>query len=300
MRPPSSRSKKRSVRYHEYELHEENTVAASDDVTLDQQHQQQSTCRGAAAVSKPKRKRGRPRKQQLQAAESDDEQESDAAAAAAADDDGQDDQDSLEHFHDGAWTEAEARQLAEMGKDLTKGSSNGRYRIYQRAYEAFCEKMGCNPQVTSTKDIPKLARFYKLFCTGGEAGGKISKRKSKDGQLTPQAAMTVHAALRQLVDTYCLKARTGSISLLEDLHYRILYKTYTKGRGLKRLHNTHMTFKSDDHLNLMAELMAQGDAESIITRLMFALGVSTVSRGDEIRDLRWSQLNWKSSAAIGE
>jgi hypothetical protein len=37
-----------------------------------------------------------------------------------------------------AWTEAEARQLAEMGKDLTKGSSNGQYRIYQRAYEVKC------------------------------------------------------------------------------------------------------------------------------------------------------------------
>jgi hypothetical protein len=112
--------------------------------------------------------------------------------------------------------------------------------------------------------------------------------------------MTVHAALKRLVVEYCLKAKVAAVDLLADLRYRVYYKTYTKGRGLKRKHQTHKTFKRDERVSVMCDLYGQGTAEAVRTRLLFALSVQCVARGDELRDLNWSQLYSTWSAAIGE
>jgi hypothetical protein len=120
-------------------------------------------------------------------------------------------------------------------------------------------------------------------------GGKVGQRKSETGELGPQGCMTVHSALKRLVFQYCMRAKVPEVDLLADLRYRVFYKTYTKGRGLQRKHETHKTFKRDDHVRVMCDLYGQGSAEATRTRCSFSLCVQCVSRGDEIRDLNWSQ-----------
>jgi hypothetical protein len=50
----------------------------------------------------------------------------------------------------------------------------------------------------------------------------------------------------------------------------------------------------------MCDLYDQDSAEAIRTRLLLALGVACVCRGDELRDLMWAQLYWQLSQIIGE
>ncbi|WIA37675.1 hypothetical protein OEZ86_014570 [Tetradesmus obliquus] len=295
MRLPSSRTKKASQKLRDSQSHKTSTATASDDASseLHQQQAAEASCGAAAVASKPKRKRGRPQKKQQQAEQADEEPEEleeQAAAVAAAT--------VLLANLDGDYTEEENLRFADMAKGSTKDSTNNLYAPYQKLYNDFCESHGIAAQVTSKKDIPKLTRWYELFCEG-KAGGKPGQRNSETKRLAPQTAMVVHSALKRLVEEYCIKARAEAVDLLTDLRYRIVYKKYTKGRWLARVHNTHMTFKRDDHIRVMMELYAKGDAESIKTRLLFALCVSCVARGDEVRELTWSQLYWQLSAVIG-
>lgn len=131
-------------------------------------------------------------------------------------------------------------------------------------------------------------------------GGKVAMRKDQSGRIGAQAAMAVHSALKQLVTDYCLKAKAPALNLLADTPYRILYRHYTAGRGFARVHQSHKTFTCDHHIGVMCDAYGKGDEESVRTRLAFALSVATVSRGDEIRDITWSQLYWQNSAVIGK
>ncbi|WIA19307.1 hypothetical protein OEZ85_003940 [Tetradesmus obliquus] len=187
----------------------------SDDASsgLHQQQAAEASCGAAAVASKPKRKRGRPQKKQQQAEQADEEPEEleeQAAAVAAAT--------VLLANLDGDYTEEENLRFADMAKGSTKDSTNNLYAPHQKLYNDFCESHGIAAQVTSKKDIPKLTRWYELFCEGKALH---RDRRPPGAQRCPRSCsspsssgLSRHQALLELV--YILQRLRASSVCTED------------------------------------------------------------------------------------
>lgn len=132
-----------------------------------------------------------------------------------------------------------------------------------------------------------------LACTQG----CTSRRKEK--VLSPSSAMGVHAALQLMACGHAVKAGTPLFKLTDDAGYAALYKHYTKNRGLRRTHEVAATFTNESCMKFLRTLAADGTADAIKAAAMWTLGVATVTRGDEMRDIKWAGFNHQISDAIG-
>jgi hypothetical protein len=124
--------------------------------------------------------------------------------------------------------------------------------------------------------------------------------KKKGQKLQPQGCMNVHAALVCWAVVCCVEAGQPSFVLRDDSGYATLYTTLTKGRHADRKNLGAVQFTKDSHIKVCVELYGSPDANAAKTRLLLTIGISTVSRGDEIRDVKLKSFAHDTSDRIGK
>jgi hypothetical protein len=112
--------------------------------------------------------------------------------------------------------------------------------------------------------------------------------------------MNAHAALVCWATVCCVEAGLPSFCLRSDSGYATLYTTLTKGRHADRKNLGAVQFTKDSHIKVCVELYGSADAKAALTRTLLTMGISTVSRGDEIRDVKLASFAADTSDRIGK
>jgi hypothetical protein len=112
--------------------------------------------------------------------------------------------------------------------------------------------------------------------------------------------MNVHAALVCWATVCCVEAGRGAFKLRDDSGYAALYTTLTKGRHADRKNLGAVQFTKDSHVKVCVELYGSPEAKAALTRTLLTMGISTVSRGDEIRDVKLPSFAADTSDRIGK
>ena len=112
--------------------------------------------------------------------------------------------------------------------------------------------------------------------------------------------MNVHAALVSWANICCVEQGKASFKLLDDSGYYTLFRSLTKGRNADRKTLGAVQFTRDSHIKCCVELYGSAEASAAVTRLLLTMGINTVSRGDEIRDVKLSTFAADTNDRIGK
>lgn len=124
-------------------------------------------------------------------------------------------------------------------------------------------------------------------------GGKNRKGEG----VSASTAMVLHSALCRYVQLLGVGSDGVAVDPKQDTGYMAYYRQYTAIRGLQRTHEVQSQFSRDEHLKLARAAYATGD---VVKMLLVSMSIATVSRGDEIRDLRPCRMHLKKMDAIGK
>ncbi len=121
------------------------------------------------------------------------------------------------------------------------------------------------------------------------------RNRKKEG-LGPSAAMNLHSALARYVKLLGVGTDGVTVDPKDDTGYLTYYQQYTANRGLLRTHDVQSQFTRDDHLKIARAAYATGD---VVKMLLISMSIASVSRGDEIRDMKPCSMRLKKIDAIG-
>jgi hypothetical protein len=113
----------------------------------------------------------------------------------------------------------------------------------------------------------------------------------------------VHAALQFHVSEACFIQGTRDYKLAEQADYKSAYQLYCKksaARSSSQDGSVHLSMTADDLTNMCHKLLASDDKDDMRNLAMILYQFSTVSRGDDVRPRKLSELMVRYLNGVGE
>lgn len=114
----------------------------------------------------------------------------------------------------------------------------------------------------------------------------------------------VHAALQDGVNHACKVSGTPAYKLAEQRDYEGYYQLYCKKSAARssgqNSDNVHLSMTADDLIAICANLLKSDDKEDIRNLAMILYQFATVSRGDDVRPRKLSELMVRYLRTVGE
>jgi hypothetical protein len=114
----------------------------------------------------------------------------------------------------------------------------------------------------------------------------------------------VHAALQDGVNHACEVSGTSAYKLAKQPDYGTCYELYCKKSAARSSANNsdsvHLSMTADDLFQMCEELVASGSKEDMRNLAMILYQFATVSRGDDVRPRKLSELMVRYLKSVGE
>jgi hypothetical protein len=138
---------------------------------------------------------------------------------------------------------------------------------------------------------------YPVLCVAvaAHSQGKDNKVASLTG---------VHAALQKKINFICSKAGTPVYELRGMGDYKLVYELYCRGSNVRAdnagSNSVHLSMTFDNLVDICHQLLESSEKEDIRNLALILYQFATVSRGDDVRPRRMSELMVRYLKSVGE